>query len=244
MAQGHGAAGVGVHHDHVQEEHVAGLHLQGVVGVEHRRVDPERVVDRAHAVAAGVHAVLAKARGVQDPRMGGEDISHRPTRTNRLRAGLERVDAGGVHRHVLGMGVPCEQGAHHRGVVAPVRTRELQGELVLRVQVPAPAEVPAQQSARTRSDDELVAGVVAAAAEHRALHGGEDVALEGARGGRAAPLRPRRRRRAPAARRGRTRSPVDSSPSGGPSIRVEASVRVQRPASSASSRRQWCAFSP
>ena len=40
MAEGHGPPGVGVHHDHVQEEHVAGLHLQRVVLVEHRRIDP------------------------------------------------------------------------------------------------------------------------------------------------------------------------------------------------------------
>ena len=78
------------------------------------------------------------------------------------------------------MGASGEQGAHHRGVVAPVGACEFEGELVLRVQVAAPGEVPAQQRARAGSDDELVAGVVASAAEHRALHRGEDVSFEGA----------------------------------------------------------------
>ena len=124
--------------------------------------------------------MLAQARRVHDLRVRGEDLAHRPARTDRLHAGVERIGARGVHRHVLGVGAAGEQGAHHRGVVAAVGAGEFEGELVLRVQVAPSAEVPAQQRARARADDELVAGVVAAAAEHRALHRGEDVALEGA----------------------------------------------------------------
>ena len=45
----------------------------------------------------------------------------------------------------------------------------------------SPRVVAGEQRAPSRADDELVAGVVAVAPEHRALHRGEDVAFEGAR---------------------------------------------------------------
>ena len=243
VAEGHGASAVGVHHDDVQEEHVAGLHLQRVGLVEHRRIDPKWVVDRAHAVAAGVHAVFAQARRVHDLRVRGEDLAHRSARPDRLHAGVDRIDARGVHRHLLGMGAAGEEGAHHRGVIAPPGARELEGELVLRVQAPASAEVSAQERARARSDDELVAGVVAAAAKHRALHRGEDVAFEGSGASQPHRFVPMRRRRAPPPC-GRIRSLVRSFTDRSLSTRVEASASSHRPASSASTRRQLLAFSP
>ena len=55
---------------------------------------------------------------------------------------------GDQHRVAQGHGAPGEQGAHHRGVVAPIRTRELQGELVFRVEVPTAAEVAADVRSR------------------------------------------------------------------------------------------------
>ena len=43
----------------------------------------------------------------------------------------------------------------------------------------APAEIPAHQRAGAGAEDELVAGVIAAAPEDRPLHGGQDIAFEG-----------------------------------------------------------------
>ena len=48
---------------------------------------------------------------------------------------------------------------------------ELQGNLIFRVQGPAAGKVAAQQRIRAGADNHLVAGIVAAAAKHGALHG-------------------------------------------------------------------------
>src|SRR3546814_14481474 len=60
-------------------------------------------------------------------------------------------------------------------------TGPFQGELVGCVQFPAPRLVAAEERILARADDELVGGIVAAAAEDCPLHGREDVGLVAAR---------------------------------------------------------------
>ena len=54
MAQCHRRARVAIHQYHVQKEDLALLHKQRIAFVKHWEVHPDRVVDRAHPVAAGL----------------------------------------------------------------------------------------------------------------------------------------------------------------------------------------------
>src|SRR5262249_38194732 len=70
--------------------------------------------------------------------------------------------------------------AHQAGVVVAISAGELERELVAGVERTAAGEIAAEQRVLSRADDVLVGGVVPAAPEHGALHGRDDVALEGA----------------------------------------------------------------
>ena len=65
---------------------------------------------------------------------------------------------------------------------------EFQGQLIIRAEMPPAGEIPAHQRARPRSDDVFISRIVAAAAKHRRLHVGKNIALKrtrlGARFGR------------------------------------------------------------
>ena len=71
-------------------------------------------------------------------------------------------------------------------MIAAVGTGEFDGELVPLREPAPPRLVPAEQRVGPGAEDERVAGILAAAAEDRPLHRGEDIALERAR--RAQPL--------------------------------------------------------
>ena len=62
---------------------------------------------------------------------------------------------------------------------------ELDGELVVVAKRTAARLVAPDHGVGAGADDELVAGIVAVAAQHRGLHGGEDLAAEGTRSGAA-----------------------------------------------------------
>ena len=65
-------------------------------------------------------------------------------------------------------------------MIVAVDAGELECELVLRVELAAAGGISHQQGLRAGADDELVAGIVAAAFEHGALHRRENLALIGA----------------------------------------------------------------
>ena len=87
---------------------------------------------------------------------------------------------GLVHVAVVLAGASGQHGSHERRMVVAIGAGEFDHQLVFRVDMAAAAEVATQQGAGPGADDELVARIVAAALEHGALHGGQDVALEGA----------------------------------------------------------------
>ncbi len=124
--------------------------------------------------------MLAKPGGVQHPSVGVEDPADGSSRSERLHARLHGVGAGVEHGHVIGMRRAGQQRAHEACVVMAVDTRMLEGQLVAGLEMAAPRVVPAQQRVLPGADDELVAGIVATAAEDGRMHGGQDVALEGA----------------------------------------------------------------
>jgi hypothetical protein len=68
---------------------------------------------------------------------------------------------------------------------SPIGAAELQRQLVAGVERAAAGEIAAEQRVLAGADDVFVGRVVAAAAEDGALHGGDDVALEGAGAGEA-----------------------------------------------------------
>ena len=154
--------------------------------MEHRPVHPARVIERAEAVAAGVEAVVAVAGAVEHPGMGVEHLADRSAGLERRHRGHQGVVAGAPHVALAVARAADAEGPHQAGVVAAVGAGELQRELVLGRELAAPGEVAAQQRVAARGDDELVAGIVAAAAENRALHGGENVAFVDARPGQLA----------------------------------------------------------
>lgn len=137
MAPAHGEPRVGIHQDHVEEEHLSGLHDLGVALVEHRKVDPDRVVDSAHAIAAGLKAGVLEAVGVEDFGVGCKHVSHGGAGANGGLAGFECFDRGAVHLLLAVAGGTHDDRAHHSGVVAGVGAGPFEGELVLRVQMPA-----------------------------------------------------------------------------------------------------------
>ena len=63
-------------------------------------------------------------------------------------------------------------------MVAPIGAGELQGQLVLCIEATPSGVVSDEQRGSAGADDELVARVVSAAREYRALHRGENIALE------------------------------------------------------------------
>ena len=79
-----------------------------------------------------------------------------------------------------GLRVADRHGAHDRRVVVAVGAGEFERDLVARRERAPPGLVAAEQRVGARADDELVARIVAAAAEDRGVLGGEDVALVGA----------------------------------------------------------------
>ena len=125
------------------------------------------------------------AGGVERAGVGVEGLAERPSGPERVLHGEQRVAGHLVHLDLARRRPADAEGAHHAGVVVAVDAGPFQGQLIVRVQVPAPAVVAAQERARPGADDEGVAGIVAPALEHRALHGGQDVALEDAGPGQA-----------------------------------------------------------
>ena len=112
--------------------------------------------------------------------MGVEHLAHRRARNELRLAREQRLDAGGVQRALAGARLADQERAHQAGVVLPVDAGELEGQLVARVEPATPRLVAAEQGVAPGADDERIAGVVAAAPEDRAVHGGEDRALVGA----------------------------------------------------------------
>ena len=84
-----------------------------------------------------------------------------------------------MHPAVVIAGLPDQNGPHHGGMIAGIGARPFQRQLVHRIQMPPPREIAAQQRTGTRTDDELVSGIIAATAKHRALHFGQNIALIG-----------------------------------------------------------------
>ena len=72
-----------------------------------------------------------------------------------------------------------DHGAHEGRVVVPPGPGELQRDLVVCIERPAPRLVAAQQRVTPRSDNELVARIVAAGSEDRRMLGGQYLALVG-----------------------------------------------------------------
>jgi len=104
----------------VQEERIPRFHQLGIALIEHRRIDPERGVYGAHAVAAGAHPVFAKAGGIEDFCMRLIDITHRSTGADHRFAGKECILTGLIHTEMLGMNDPYNQCSHHRRMVAAI----------------------------------------------------------------------------------------------------------------------------
>ena len=123
------------------------------------------------------------AGGIDNPCVGVEHLADRPAGPERVPCSVERLDGDLVHPDLPGRRRADAQRAHEAGMIAPVDAGEFQGELVLRIQMPPAGEIAAQQRLRPGADDEFVAGIVTAAAEHRALHRGQDIAFEGAGSG-------------------------------------------------------------
>ena len=183
---GHRQPLLAVEDDDVDEEDHARADDLRVVPVEHRPVHPVRREGRAEAIAGRVHPVLAHARRVEHIRMRLEDLAHGGAGPGFGLAGFERIHRHSVHGPVPRIGIPDQDRAHQAGMVMPVDPGEFQHQLVLGLQMPAPAEVAAEQGVPARPDDELVGRVVAAVPVDRAMHGGEDLALDRRRGRRAA----------------------------------------------------------
>ena len=133
----------------------------------------------------------AVACRVKHAGVGVEDFAEAAAGAQGIAAGGEGVAAGPVHGRMLARDRAHHEGAHERRVVAAIGAGELDGELVPLGEPAAPGLVPAQQGVGAGAEDERVAGILAAAAEDRALHGREDVALEGARRAEALGLRQR-----------------------------------------------------
>ena len=100
--------------------------------------------------------------------------------------GLERLQAGGegVHRDLMHLPLPWasvadDNGPHPGGMVMAVGAGPFEGDLVPRREIFTAGEIAAQKRVRAGADDELIARIVAAATKNRALHGGQNVALEG-----------------------------------------------------------------
>ena len=187
MAQSHGVPAIAIHQDHMQEEHLFFLHDQGVAFVKHREIDPDRIVNRAHAIATSLEPRMAIAVTVEHGGMGVEYIAHRCAWHDDRLAGDQCFLTGRMHPFVAVRWLANDDRAHHRCVVAGVGARPFQCELVGGVEVPAAREIAAQQRAVAGPDNELIARVIAAAFEHSALHFREDIALERARLGRRDP---------------------------------------------------------
>src|SRR4029078_10477174 len=98
-------------------------------------------------------------------------------------AGFERVHRRLVHPDLLRVWLADDDRAHQAGMVVPIGPREFERELVLRFEVPPAAEVAAEQRVLARAYDELVGRIVAAVAEDRTMHGGENLAFVSAGSG-------------------------------------------------------------
>ena len=107
-----------IHQDHVQKEHVAGLHWCRVAFVEHREFDPDRIVGDAHAIAAGVQSGVGKAMPVEGPGVGIEYIAHRIARSHDFLTCHQRLNGRRMHTLLLIVGWSDNQGAHHCGVIS------------------------------------------------------------------------------------------------------------------------------
>src|SRR4051812_40623520 len=111
--------------------------------------------------------------------MGVEDLAEALALSHDLLDGAERLRRSGGEG-----GMPCRRladqyGAHQRNVVVMPDAGEFERDLVTFGKVPPARFVAAEQGIRSRTDDELVAGIVAAALEDSALHGGKDVGFVG-----------------------------------------------------------------
>lgn len=81
----------------------------------------------------------------------------------------QRFAAGGVHLGEARVRAADDDRSHECGVVVPPAGREFERQEVLGVEVPPTAVVPAHERAGAGADHLLVRGIVAAAAEDRAL---------------------------------------------------------------------------
>ena len=144
MAKRHGVTAVAIHQDHMQEKHLVCLHKQRVPFIEHRKVDPDWVVDRAHAVAARLKSRVAEPVFVEYFGVGHEYVAHRLARPNGDLASLQCLGAGRVHAFVAVGRLPNDDRAHHGGVIARVCAGPFKRELVGWIKVPAAREVSAQ----------------------------------------------------------------------------------------------------
>ena len=120
---------------------------------------------------------------VEHPGVGVEDLTHGLARTHGSFAGFQRFDCRRVHAFLRVIGFTDDEGPHHGGVIPSVGTGPFQCHLIRHLERTAVRLVAAQQGGRARADDEFVAGVIATALEHGALHGRENIALEGSGAG-------------------------------------------------------------
>ena len=110
----------------MQEKALAGFHDLGVAFVEHRKLDPDRIVGDAHSVATSLQTCVVQTSLVENPGMRVEDLAHRIAGTDSCFAGLQCFDGGGVHPALRRIGLADHQRSHHRRVIAGIGTGPLQ----------------------------------------------------------------------------------------------------------------------
>ena len=177
----HRAAGIAVVENHVGEKRHVLLEHQRIAREDQRLLHPGRRTGRPHGVTAdGQHRILlavifeCRAVGIVDFAYGG------PRSQNRLHR-IERHYTGFVHSQMTFADLgPGQHHAHARRVIMPPGDPELEGHLVVVLDVLAPRGVTQVERRLTAAKRRNMRRQVGAQAKQRVVKGGVDITLVGA----------------------------------------------------------------